>query len=169
MKTITEREAFCIAVPRRPAVLCIRGNDGGTDMIMTEWFNWLNLKRQPMISYALNRGAGVGVKLETEQELYLAFPPVDTALKYREGVHCSQIPGASPLPEGIEPCAVSGMPVMIPAGSEAVLRCTVFNAYNYPFKKTRIFNCNLERAIALKPGDTQRQLPDAQDTKEALK
>ena len=162
MKTITEREAFCIAVPRRPAVLCLKRSDGGTDMITTEWFNWLNLKRQPMLSYALNRGAGIGVKLETESELFLAFPPVETALKYKEGIHSAQ----QPLPEGIEPCSVSGIPVLVPVGSEVVLHCTLFNAYNYPFKKIRIFNCNLEKAIALKAGDTRKQLPNTEKASE---
>ena len=155
MKTITPQEAFGIAVPRRPAVLCIKGPEGSTDMIMTEWFNWLNMKRQPMITYAMNRGASLGVGLQTDDALFLAFPPVKTALKYQQGYRTGPY---KPLPEGVEPCAVPGIPVQVPAGSEAVLCCTLFSAYNYPFKKTRIFNCNLEKAVALKPGDTQRQL-----------
>lgn len=149
MKTITEREAFCIALPTRPAVLCLAGQDGSTDMIMTDWFNWLNMKRQPMISYALKRDARVGVGLELERELFLAFPPVPTAKKYMDGVNSDQ----TPLPEGIEVCTVSGIPVLVPEGTEVILRCTTFNAYNYPLRKIRIFNCNLEKAIALKPGD----------------
>ena len=102
-----------------------------------------------MLSYALNRDVSVGLGLEAGQELFLAFPSVNTALKYKAGIHSTQ----EPLPEGIEPCTVSGIPVEIPLGCEVVLRCTLFNAYNYPFKKTRIFNCNLEKAIALKAGD----------------
>ena len=47
---------------------------------------------------------------------------------------------------------------LVPAQTEVILRCTLFGAYNYPFKKTRIFNCNLEKAFALKAGDTRRQL-----------
>ncbi|MEI3427681.1 MAG: hypothetical protein V8Q82_00260 [Christensenellales bacterium] len=35
-----------------------------------------------------------------------------------------------------------GLPVILPAGTEIVLRCTLARAYNYPFKKVRIFNCN---------------------------
>ncbi len=161
MKNISEREAFAIAVPRRPAVLCVKGPNGVTDMIMTEWFNWLNLKRQPMLSYAMNRGASLGVGLDTDDELFLAFPPVKTALCYRAGFRTAAQGQEKPLPEGVEPCAVPGIPVLVPAGTEAILRCTLFGAYNYPFKKTRIFNCNLERAYALKEGDTRRPLSDA--------
>lgn len=162
MKTITEREAFCIAVPRRPAVLCLPHPDGGTDMIMTEWFNWLNMVRQPMISIAMNRGAGVVAELKEGREFYLAFPPVKAALKYKEGV---RIPsgGAPSLPEGVEPGIASGIPAQVPMGSEVVLRCAVFNAYNYPFKKIRIFNCNLDKATALKGGDVRRLLRDKED------
>lgn len=163
MKNISEREAFAIAVPRRPAVLCVQGPGGATDMIMTEWFNWLNMKRQPMISYAMNRGASLGVGLETNDELFLAFPPVKTALCYQAGFRTA-VPGQEkPLPEGVEPCAVPGIPVQVPVGTEAILRCTLFGAYNYPFRKTRIFNCNLERAYALKEGDTRRQLPETKE------
>ena len=160
MKTITVQEAFCIAVPRRPAVLCVQGPDGTTDMIMTEWFNWLNMKRQPMLTYAMNRGVDLGLGLRGGDELFLAFPPVETALKYKSGCTAG---GKAPLPEGVEPCAVSGIPVQVPVGTEAVLRCTLFSAYNYPFKKTRIFNCNLEKAHALKPGDTRRRISGPED------
>ena len=162
MKTITVREAFGIAVPRRPAVLCVQGPGGATDMIMTEWFNWLNMKRQPMLTYAMNRGASLGLGIENGGELFLAVPPVKAALNYRAGFRTAAA-GDKPLPEGVEPCAVPGIPVQVPAGAEAVLRCTLFSAYNYPFKKTRIFNCNLEKAYALKPGDTRRQMPGAED------
>ena len=158
MKTITEREAFGIAVPRRPGVLCIQGPNGTTDMIMTEWFNWLNLRRQPMLSYAMNRGASLGIGLQTGDELFLAFPPVKTALKYRDGFRTAATGQQKEPPDGVEPCSVAGVPVQVPAGTEAILRCTIYSAYNYPFKKTRIFNCSLEKAFALKQGDTIRQL-----------
>ncbi|MCQ2454242.1 MAG: hypothetical protein MJ136_06840 [Clostridia bacterium] len=82
MKTISVSEAFALAPPRRPAVLCIKGPNGSTDMIMTSWFNWLNIKRQPMISYAMERTRSLGLNAAEMDELYLAFPPVNDALRY---------------------------------------------------------------------------------------
>ena len=163
MKTISPLEAFGVAAPRRPAVLCVP-RPGGTDMITTQWFNWLNMKRQPMLTYAMDRKAPLGADLKPGDELYLAFPSNETALKYREGCRAG---GPEPLPEGPEPRSVPGIGALVPAGAEVVLRCTLFGAYNYPFKKTRIFNCNLEKAFALKPGDTRGPLPAAPEEQEA--
>ena len=159
MKTIGVREAFGIAFPRRAAVLCVQGPGGATDMILADWFNWLNLKRQPMISFAMDRRAALGTGMNTGDALVLAFPPVKAALQYQKGFRTAAAGEEKVPPEGVEPCALRGVPVLVPAGSEIVLRCTVSGAYNYPFKKIRIFNCSLEEAIALKQGDTVRQLP----------
>ncbi|MBQ1492753.1 MAG: hypothetical protein IIZ39_12415 [Blautia sp.] len=38
----------------------------------------------------------------------------------------------------------------IPKGTTVVLLCTLAGAYNYPFKKVRIFNCNLEQAFRMR-------------------
>ena len=66
MQSIPVSEAFGIAPPRRPAVLCLPGPDGSTDLIATQWFTWLNLKRNPMLSYALERSANLGLNVETD-------------------------------------------------------------------------------------------------------
>ena len=147
MKTISVSEAFCSAPPRRPAVLCLKGPRGSTDMILTEWFNWLNFKRQPMISYSMFRSASLGVDLKPGDALVLAFPPVEEAQRYRQGVRTAASGQEKELPEGVHPAAVPGVPVSVPEGREVALCCTLAGAYNYPFKKVRIFNCNLEKAL----------------------
>ena len=69
MISITPSQAFGSAPPRRPAVLCIKGPDGSTDMIMTQWFSWLNMKRNPMISYAMETTVSLGDLTPDEREI----------------------------------------------------------------------------------------------------
>ena len=153
MQPIPVSEACGIAPPRRPAVLCLPGPDGSTDLIATQWFTWLNLKRNPMLSYALERSANLGLNVETDGVLYLAFPPVKDALIYQKGVRTASVGQEKKLPKGAVPCKLPGVPVEVPQGSELVLRCTLAGAYNYPFKKARICNCNLEEAWKEDPPD----------------
>ena len=40
LNTITVSEAFSNAPPRSPAVLCLKGSDGATDMILADWFTY---------------------------------------------------------------------------------------------------------------------------------
>ena len=132
---LSPSEAFQIAVPRRPAVLCLKRGEE-TQLIAVSWFTWLNMRRQPMISYAMERSAALG----------LAFPEPRAVEGFKAGLH------ARPAPKGQEDETDSrvtsqhGLPVILPAGTEIVLRCTLARAYNYPFKKVRIFNCNFEDA-----------------------
>lgn len=142
---LSPSEAFQIAVPRRPAVLCLKRGEE-TQLIAVSWFTWLNMRNQPMISYAMERSAAMGLDLQENDELYLAFPEPRAVEGFKTGLH------ARPAPEGQEDEADSrvtsqhGLPVILPAGTEIVLRCTLTRAYNYPFKKVRIFNCNFEDA-----------------------
>ena len=147
MQPYSLREIFAIAAPRRAAVLCLPGPNGSTDMILTQWFTWLNIKRQPMLTYAMERAASLGLNVDNGGTLYLAFPPTQEALKYRWGVRTAENGQEKKLPEGVTPARFEGLPIEAPCGSEIILRCTLANAYNYPFKKVRIFNCNLEEAI----------------------
>ena len=158
MQPITPSQAFGIAPPRRPAVLCIKGPDGSTDMIKTEWFTWLNMKRQPMISFSMMRSASLGLNLKVGDALCLAFPPVEEAMLYRNGVRTAYDGKEKTLPEGVVPAQIGGVPVLVPQGSEAVLRCELAGAYNYPFKKVRIFNCNLEEALGNEMEDDEEEL-----------
>ena len=88
----------------------------------------------------------MGLDLQENDELYLAFPEPRAVEGFKAGLH------ARPAPEGQEDETDSrvtnqyGLPVILPAGTEIVLRCTLAHAYNYPFKKVRIFNCNFEDA-----------------------
>ena len=150
MNTLTPSQAFGVAPPRRPAVLCVKGPDGSTDMITTQWFNWLNFKRNPMIAYAMETTAGLGLNVDEGSEVWLAFPPVREAARFRAGIRTAAAGKEKQLPPGIEAVTVPGVPVLAPARSEAVLHCTIAGHYKYPFKKVRIFNCNLEEAL----GDT---------------
>ncbi len=147
MQPYSLREIFAIAAPRRAAVLCLPGPNGSTDMILTQWFTWLNIKRQPMLTYAMERAASLGLNVTNGGTLYLAFPPTTEALKYRAGVRTAEAGQEKELPDGVAAARFEGLPIEAPAGSEIILRCTLANAYNYPFKKVRIFNCNLEEAI----------------------
>lgn len=146
MKQLTVQDAFQIARPRRAAVLCIKGKDGGTDMILAQWFTWLNFHRQPMISYALDRRIEFGLSAQEGQKLCLAFLPAQGARDYADGVHVCASGESAKLPKGVSLAAPPELPMQIPAGCEAVLECTLAGAYNYPFRKTRIFNCNLDNA-----------------------
>ena len=56
------------------------------------------------------------------------------------------LPQQPTLPDGIVPTVLPEVPVLVPQGSEVILRCTVEGSYKYPFKKVRIYNCNLEEA-----------------------
>ena len=140
MNTITVSEAFGNAPPRSAAVLCVKGTGSGSDLQMTEWFTWLNIKRNPMISFSLSKGSEISKRLQEGDSLILAFPPLKEAKAYKDAVHAG--PASD---ESAETAAVDG--ISIPRGSEVVLRCTLAGAYNYPFKKVRIFNCNLEEAL----------------------
>ena len=147
MNTITTTEAFSNAPPRSRAVLCLEGPNGTTDMILTEWFTWLNFKRNPMISFSMSKNASLGMNLKENDPFVLAFPPAAEALKYAQGVRTAAEGQEKQLPDGVEPVAAGDLPMQIPKGSEIVLRCTLAGAYNYPFKKVRIFNCNLQEAL----------------------
>ena len=144
MNTITVTEAFSNAPPRSAAVLCVRGDKGHTDLLLAEWFTWLNIKRNPMISFSLPRNDAIAQRLREGDSFVLAFPPLEVAKKYRNAVSADS--------ENAEPCSgpetvlEDGMGVLTPKGSEVLLRCTLAGMYNYPFKKVRIFNCNLEEA-----------------------
>ena len=147
MNPISVSEAFGSAPPRSPAVLCLKGPDGATDMILTDWFTWLNIRRNPMISFSMPKNSSLGLNLKEGDAFALAFPLADEALKYKQGVRTAAQGQEKKLPDGVEPIAVDGLDVRVPKGSEVVLRCTLAGAYNYPFKKVRIFNCNLEEAL----------------------
>ena len=147
MKEISVTEAFGSAPPRSPAVLCLKGTDGSSDLILTEWFTWLNIRRQPMISFSMSRNAGMGLNLSTGDPLILAFPPTEDALQYKQGVRTAADGRVKELPRWIHPVREEGLEAEIPEESGIVLQCTLAGAYNYPFKKVRIFNCNLEKAM----------------------
>lgn len=155
MNPISVSEAFSNAPPRSPAVLCLKGPDGATDMILTDWFTWLNIRRNPMLSFSMQRNASLGANLKEGDSFVLAFPTTSVALKYKQGVRTAAEGQEKKLPDGVEPVAVDGLPMLIPKNSEVVLRCILAGAYNYPFKKVRIFNCNLEEALG-----SQDSLPD---------
>lgn len=138
-------EAFQIAVPRRPAVLCLKRGEA-TEMIATNWFTWLNLKNQPMLSYAMERSAEFGLDLKSNDKLYLAFPSQKEVERYKGGIRALPNQEEEEV-ESPQPICVGNLPVMVPAESEIVLKCTLVRAYNYPFKKVRIFNCNFEGAV----------------------
>ena len=74
MNSITVSEAFSNAPPRSAAVLCVKGERGRTDLMLTEWFTWLNMKRNPMISFSLPRSAEPGKRLQEGDSFVLAFP-----------------------------------------------------------------------------------------------
>ncbi|MBQ9009150.1 MAG: hypothetical protein IJ088_07480 [Clostridia bacterium] len=146
MNEITSRDAFAKAPPKRPAVLCVRGPEGRTDLIRTEWFTWLNMRRQPMIAYSLFRDASLGADLRSDDPLILAFPPVVDVKAYEKGFRSAGAGEDKPCPAGISLVQEPELKMLIPATSEIVLVCTLTHAYNYPFKKVRIFNCDLETA-----------------------
>lgn len=132
MVKITVSESFGFVPPRRPAVLCIRRSDGGTDLVSTQWFTWLNLTRQPMISYSMERSSVLGLNVSSGDEIYLAYPPEKQAHLYSAGV-------SKPAADA----AAGEFPVVLPANCEVLFHCRIQHAYNYPFKKVRIFNCDL--------------------------
>ena len=142
MNPISVTDAFGNAPPRSPCVLCMKTAQGYT-IQLTEWFTWLNIKRNPMLSFSMPRG-GEAASLREGDRFVLAFPPAEEALRFRQPVHAVQ--GAE-LPVGTVDAGLEGFPVPVPKGSEVLLDCTLAGAYNYPFKKVRIFNCNLEEAL----------------------
>ncbi len=144
---MTASEAFHIAVPRSPAVLCLP-HDGDTELIAVDWFTWLNLTHQPMLSYAMQRSARYGLELKSGDELYLAFPSAKETALFKSGICAS--PDALQDGSGKTPAVRACGSVLVPSGSEIVLKCTLSRAYNFPFKKVRIFNCNFEEAVELK-------------------
>jgi len=144
MHPISISEAFGNAPPRSAAVLCVKDGQGGTSLMLADWFTWLNIKRNPMISFSLPRTSQVGAGLHEGDSLVLAFPRLEEAKRYREPVSVDA-EGAVRAPGGeVETVPEDGMDVRIPGGSEVLICCTLAGAYNYPFKKVRIFNCNLE-------------------------
>lgn len=146
MHTISVSEAFSNAPPRSAAVLCVKGRRGGATLLLTDWFTWLNIKRNPMISFSLPRTSEIGKALQEGDSFVLAFPLLEEAKRYREMVSVDAEGAAQgPGPE-LETVLENGMTVRTPKGSEVLLCCTLAGAYNYPFKKVRIFNCNLEEA-----------------------
>lgn|GEM_PF-1358100 len=147
MEPISVSHAFASAPPRHPAVLCVKGPDNSTDMIMTQWFTWLNIKRNPMISYAMETTANLGLNVEENTHVYLAFPPVHTALLYKAGVRTASEGKSKEYPSGIEPIKIPNVPVEIPRESETVLHISIAGSYKYPFRKIRIYNCSLEEAF----------------------
>ena len=157
MKTITVSEAFGSAPPRSAAVLCLQGTGGCTDLMLCDWFTWLNIRRNPMISFSLPRKAPMAANLREGDSFVLAFPRLAEAKRYENAVSVKADPPETESAEadGMEKApvrepettSVKGLPVRVPGGSEVLLRGTVAGAYNYPFKKVRIFNCNLEEAL----------------------
>ena len=143
MNTISVSEAFGGAPPRSAAVVCMTGEGGRTDLQLADWFTWLNIKRNPMISFSLPRIAGMTGRLREGTALVLAFPPLKEAKRYQEAVSAD---GETAAPKTIPEDSAQ---VRVPAGSRVLLRCTVAGSYNSPFKKIRIFNCNLEEAMGI--------------------
>ena len=142
MNPISVNDAFGNAPPRSPCVLCMKGEKGSFVLQMTEWFTWLNIKRNPMLSFSMPRGSEA-TGLREGDHFVLAFPPAEEVLRYRQPVRAEQ--GTEP-PVGTVSAELDGLTIPVPRGSEVLLHCTLAGAYNYPFKKVRIFNCNLEEA-----------------------
>ena len=137
MIKITVSEAFSFVPPRRRAVLCIRRGDGGTDLVSTQWFTWLNITRQPMLSYSMERASLLGLDVKAGDEVFLAFPPEKDVLLYSSGVSKSSADTQK-----------SEFPVALPVNCEVLFQCRIEHAYNYPFRKVRIFNCDLDASYA---------------------
>ena len=147
MKTITIAQAFGNAPPRSAAVLCVKGTDSCTDMVRTDWFTWLNIKRNPMISFALPRSSALGARLQTGDSFALAIPPPKEAEHYQQPISVEAAGAERDSAQEPETMAVKSLPVRVPKGTEVLLWCTLSGAYNYPFKKVRIFHCNLEESL----------------------
>ena len=137
MKELTVNDAFGMVPPRSAAFLCLPGKDGGTDIIGVPWFTWLNTKHNPMLSFSLDSREEMGERLQNGESLYLAFP--------------ESKPAAEPQKTHLPPEETAGeLPVRWPEGACAVFCCKLANKYKYPFKKVRIFNCDLDTAYSLK-------------------
>lgn len=145
MIPVSVSDAFANAPPRSPCVLCMKNAQGGFTLQMTEWFTWLNIKRNPMISFSMPRG-GESAGLREGDSFLLALPPAEVALRFRQPVQADR---DGELPVGTFPAETDGLRAPVPKGSTVLLHCTLAGAYNYPFKKVRIFNCNLEQALGL--------------------
>ncbi len=143
MNPISVTDAFGNAPPRSACVLCMKGPQGGCVLLLTEWFTWLNIKRNPMLSFSMPRG-GDAAGLREGDRFVLAFPPAEEALRYRAPARADK---DAELPVGTVPATLQSLCIPVPKGSEVLLDCTLAGAYNYPFKKVRIFNCNLEQAL----------------------
>ena len=87
-----------------------------------------------------------GLNAKENDTVYLAFPPVKDALLYKGGIRTAYDGKDKAMPKGIRPVSIAGVPVLVPDGSEAILRCEIAGSYKNPFKKVRICNCNLEDA-----------------------
>ncbi len=144
MNPISVIDAFGNAPPNSPCVLCMKTAQGYT-IQLTEWFTWLNIKHNPMLSFSMPRG-GEAASLREGDSFLLAFPPAEEALHFRVPVHAA---ADAELPVGTIMEESDGFRAPIPKGSEVLLCCSLAGAYNYPFKKVRIFNCNLEQALGL--------------------
>lgn len=134
MKELSVKEAFSAVPPRSAGVLCVQAEDGGTDVIALKWFTWLNIRHNPMLSFALDSGAEPGKRLEHGDKLYLFFAEEKKTEDYAE-------PRRLPGPE-----SPGEWPVRFPDGMRVAFSCTLENKYKYPFKKVRIFNCDLDAA-----------------------
>ena len=143
MNSISVTDAFGNAPPRSPCVLCVPKPVGGTDMVLVESFSWLNIKRNTMLCFSLLRDAPFGRDLREGEPFVLAFPPENLARGYKQGLRLTA-EDLEKKPGFLKPDA---LPAAIPRGSAVALSCTLAGAYNYPFKKVRIFNCNLEDAL----------------------
>ena len=130
MNEIPIMQAFSLAPPRSFPTLFLTRRDGRPDRIAVDWFNWLNMKRQPMLTFAVDKNIGKEIALNEDEKFALVFPSQDPAAP-RETKQTVRIPD---------------FPEAGPDNAGAVLICTLSNAYNVPFGKARIFNCNLETA-----------------------
>ena len=149
MKTISAEEAFAACPPSSHPVLCRAISSDRTELILLPWFTWLNTKRQPMLSFSLERTSPVCSDLKRGDTFYLAFLPDEIALNYREGYRTAEKGVLKRLPESVELMQPEEMPLQVPAETRYLFRCGLSHAYNYPFSKTRIFNCDLSEACEL--------------------
>ena len=115
-----------------------------TDLSAGEWVNGGHSGQDYML--ALKRimtEEGIVTPFYTATAWGGAVTPAEEVLRYRQPVRAEQ--GTEP-PVGTVSAELDGLTIPVPKGSEVLLHCTLAGAYNYPFKKVRIFNCNLEEA-----------------------
>jgi len=125
LEEVSIQESFSRSQPGSSAVLCIKRNSSETEMVAVDWFSWLNMRHQPMLSCAVKKDALSGVKLSADDELILAV-----------------VPGAGPETDR-NGAQLDDLSMRVPRNATLIFQCTVFGQYNYPFKKVRIINLNL--------------------------